>query len=44
MPARGRDNLALVWLGVLIESHSPAVASELVLIIAAASAIWYALR
>ncbi len=51
MPKDGRDNtalilagLALMWLGVLIESHSLAVASAMVLAIAAVGAIWYALR
>ncbi len=51
MPERGRDNtalilvgLALMWFGVLIESHSLAVASLVVLTVAAGGAVWYALR
>ena len=51
MPGEGRDNtalivagLALMWLGALIESHSLAVGSALVVSVAAAGAAWFALR
>ena len=54
MPDGGRDNtaltalvaagLALMWLGAYVESHSLAAASGLVLVAAAAGAVWYALR
>ncbi len=36
--------LALMWFGAYVESHSLAAASGLVLVVAAAGAVLYALR
>ena len=51
MPKEGRDNaapivagLAPMWLGMLVESHSLAVASLVVLAVTVGGAAWYALR